>query len=278
MTWEEAVEWLKSQPDKQDLIKAVYYDEPLIEAARRFARGEEWLGVEDILKEWVPGKVLDLGAGHGITSYAFAKSGCRVTALEPDSSRKVGTGAIKGLARESGLNINVVQGFAEQLPFDKDAFDIVYGRQVMHHASDLSALCTEAARVLRPGGAFLMTREHVISKKDDLPRFLESHPLHNLYGGENAMLLSEYEDAITSAGLSVIKVYSPHESVINHFPMTKEQKRAELIEITGRYMGRPLARALGGIQVSRKMILRLLSLVDNTPGRLYSFVAVKKHG
>ena len=155
MTWEEAVEWLKSQPDQRYLVEAAYYDEPLTDAAERFAAGGEWQEVERILRPWMPGKVLDLGAGNGISSYAFARSGCTVTALEPDHSFKVGAGAIRALAGETKARIEVVQGYAEELPFRDGTFDIAYGRQVLHHAEDLRALCREAARVLRPGGIFL---------------------------------------------------------------------------------------------------------------------------
>ena len=276
MTWEEAVEWLKSQPDKRELVKSAYYDEPAIESTKRFAASGEWQEVARVLAGRIPGKVLDLGAGNGISSYAFALSGCPVVALEPDESLIVGAGAISVLASKTCLNIDVVRGFAEQMPFGNEVFEIVYGRQVLHHADDIHVLCREAARVLRPGGVFLMTREHVISKKEDLPLFLDSHPLHALYGGENALLLKEYRDAIESAGLRIINVYGPHQSVINYFPKTEKQKKEEMEEIMARYMGGFPARILCSAEVSRRVFFLFLTLLDHTPGRLYSFMAVRQ--
>ncbi len=41
----------------------------------------------------------------------------------------------------------------------------------------------EFFRVLKPGGR-LIAIENVISSKNDLPVFLDQHPLHKLYGGE----------------------------------------------------------------------------------------------
>src|SRR6202040_1201267 len=122
----------------------------------------------------------------GISSYALARDGWRVTALEPDPSDVVGAGAIEQLAAVSNLPIEVVRDWGETLPFADATFDLVYGRQVLHHARDLRTLCAEMGRVLKSGGTFLATREHVIFRDADLAVFLAEHPLHRLYGGENA--------------------------------------------------------------------------------------------
>ena len=105
-TWEQAVQWLRSQPDQQDLVHAAYYDDPLLSAADRYWRSEEWCAVREFLP---PGKgtALDAGAGRGISSFALAKDGFGVTALEPDPSAIVGAEAIRSLAREAGLPIGV---------------------------------------------------------------------------------------------------------------------------------------------------------------------------
>lgn len=275
LTWEQAVEWLKSQTDRKELIKACYYDEPLSAAAQRFAESEEWQAVSEILHPWMPGKVLDMGAGNGISSYAFARLGCIVTALEPDPSLTVGAGAIRQLAQQANLSISVEQTFAETLPFADGTFDIVHGRQVLHHAANLSQLCREATRVLRPGGVFIATREHVISKPDDLKRFLNSHPLHSLYGGENAFLLQEYRRAILDAGLILKIVYGPCESAINYFPMTRSQNQEKIATILQKYLGKSLANWLASQGSFVSLLGRCRSWLDRTPGRLYSFVAIK---
>ncbi|MDD1465621.1 class I SAM-dependent methyltransferase, partial [Dolichospermum sp. ST_sed5] len=168
LTWEEAVQWLRDQPEQQELVQYCYYDDPLESAAERFSHSEEWTALNKLLKPKIPGKVLDIGAGRGISSYAFAKAGCSVTALEPDSSNLVGAGAIHRLAKNTDLSIQVVQDWGETLPFTDNYFDIVYGRAVLHHAQNLKQLCQEAARVLKPGGYFIATREHIISRKEDL--------------------------------------------------------------------------------------------------------------
>jgi SAM-dependent methyltransferase len=275
LTWEEAVQWLKSQPDRQDLVRACYYDDSVLEAAQRFVSSEEWLSVFDIAKDWMKGDVLDLGAGNGISSYAFAIAGCRVTALEPNPSDIVGAGAIAKLAKQSNLDIKVIQSFGESLPFANNSFDIVYGRQVLHHAENLSKLCQEAARVLRPKGLFIATREHVISQPQDLECFLQSHPLHQLYGGENAFLLQQYYDAISQAGLTLQASYGHYQSVINYAPITRSQYQQNIANKLKKYVGSQLASWLSNQSNFIELVSNIHTWRDRTAGRLYSFVATK---
>jgi len=275
MTWEEAVKWLRNQPEQQELVQHCYYDDPLESAAERFSQSEEWTALIQLLKPKIPGKVLDIGAGRGISSYAFAKAGCSVTALEPDSSNLVGAGSISNLFKNTGLPIQIVQEWGETLPFANNTFDIVYGRAVLHHAKDLKQLCKEAARVLKPGGYFIATREHIISRKDDLQNFLDSHPLHHLYGGENAYLLEEYTDAIRSSGLQIIRSFNPLESVINYFPMSKSQYQSQVKNSLARRFGETLASKLAMFEQVQSLYSWYMSRKLDTPGRLYSFLAIK---
>src|SRR6187402_3965077 len=109
MSWEEAVLWLKGHPDQAELVRACYFDDPLPEAAERYWRSAEWAEMRTYLP--CPGKALDIGAGRGISSFALARDGWRVTALEPDSSSVVGAGAIRALSAAAGVDIEVVEVF-----------------------------------------------------------------------------------------------------------------------------------------------------------------------
>ena len=275
LTWEEAVEWLRNQPEKSELVKYCYYDDPLETAAERFLQSEEWLEVLSLLKSKNSGQVLDIGAGRGISSYAFAKSGYEVTALEPNPSLLVGAEAIRQLSSHTGVNIKVVQDWGETLPFADNTFDIVYGRAVLHHAHDLNQLCKEAARVLKPNGYFIATREHIISKKEDLQKFLDSHPLHHLYGGENAYLLAEYLTAIKLSGLKTLKTFSPYQSVINYFPMTKSECQSLVKPVLTRRLGNLLGSSLAKLKFLQDLYVWYLAEKLDQAGRHYSFLAIK---
>lgn len=265
ISWEAAVAWLRAQPDMSSLVRDCYYDDPLSAAAARFYESTEWCAVRNLLSviKQEDKNALDIGAGRGISSYALAKDGWKVTALEPDPSYMVGAGAIKQLCNENVLDIRVIESAAESLPFADCSFELVYTRQSLHHVNDLEAFCSEVKRVLRPGGLFLATREHVIDREEDLQRFLDAHPLHNMYGGEHAYTLGRYLAAMKGAGLQVVEILATYDSEINLFPITKKFIRDKIKQKTG-------------IQVSSTifdcLVAPLLNMFIRTPGRLYTFV------
>ena len=276
-TWEGAVSWLLAQPEQQELCRACYYDRPALAAARRFAASDEW----QALQAFMParrGAALDVGAGMGVAAYALARDGWSTVALEPDASELVGAGAVRRLAAEGGVQIEVVQEWGERLPFAEGQFQLVHARQVLHHARDLGRFCQELARVLAPGGRLLATREHVISSAAQLPAFLANHPLHGQYGGENAFTLDAYLDALRGAGLQVSRTLGPLASVINYAPFTEASLCHAIAQRAARLPGGPALVRAALARPWRAAALAGLSRFDRRPGRLYSFVATKPGG
>ena len=274
LSWEEADVWLRGQPAQRQLVLDAFYDDPLIDAAQRYFATGEWKAISELLRGR-SGTALDVGAGRGIASYALAREGFAVTALEPDPSPIVGAAAIRALAAESKLNINVVEEFSERLPFSDAAFDVVFARAVLHHARDLNQACKEFYRVLKPGGVFIAAREHVLTHEADLGQFLQKHPLHKLYGGEHAYLLRDYVSALRTAGFSSLDVLPPLQSPINLYPDTLDTLREKISSRLGKIVPPAVTKtALGSDSVFRGF-LRVAGFFDNRPGRLYSFVGRK---
>jgi SAM-dependent methyltransferase len=275
-TWEAAVQWLRGQPEHADLVRDAYYDDPLLDAADRYRQSGEWAAIRQLLPT-SRDTALDVGAGRGIASYALAREGFHVTALEPDTSTLVGAGAIRSLARQTELAIEVAEGYSEDLPSPDGSFDFVFARAVLHHTRDLERACREFFRVLRPGGILLAVREHVLSRTEDLPTFLERHPLHRLYGGEHAFVLEAYLGALQKAGFQPIRVLTPLSSPINHAPRDTIALRREIADRIALRL--PVVRSIahGALALPGVwgIVRPLLDRLDHRPGRLHSFIAHK---
>ena len=124
---------------------------------RRFPAVMEWLQeqlyawrarqVLRRLKQKNP-RVLDIGCGRGLLLRAFQQNGCAVTGTEysDDACR---------FARDV-LKIPVRVGLLHELNFPANSFDIVVMWHVLEHMSDPRPTLAEVARILRPGGMFLV--------------------------------------------------------------------------------------------------------------------------
>jgi SAM-dependent methyltransferase len=274
MTWEDAVRWYRDQPGNEAEVRKNYFDLPVRPAAERYANSEEFAEVLRLLGVGDQRRILEPGAGNGIASFALAKNGWLVTALEPDDSVEVGAGAIREIVEQTGLPINVVQEFGEQLPFEDESFDAIHARQVLHHASDLDAMVREFARVLRRGGLLLSTREHVADNEQQLIAFRDEHPLHRLYGGENAYPLDRYLESFAKAGLRTTETWGPLESILNFSPGTENERRISLRQVANHSYLR-LGRLFGWSDRFKQAQLRRHTQRDRTPGRIYSFLVEK---
>lgn len=101
-------------------------------------------------------RILDLGAGIGRHTLAFADLGHEVTALD---ASEAATAAIEAAAFTRGLSVTAVHAQMTDLPFETASFDHVLAWNVVYHGDEAVVRRTlaEVARVLRPGGTFLGT-------------------------------------------------------------------------------------------------------------------------
>ena len=107
-------------------------------------------------------RLLDAGCGAGHTALAFAPRVAEVVAVDLTEAMLA---QARRLAAERGLtNIAFQRGDVEQLPFPDGAFDIVTSRYSAHHYPHPEVALREFARVLRPGGLFLLV--DVVSPDD----------------------------------------------------------------------------------------------------------------
>ena len=98
--------------------------------------------------------VLDVATGGGHTAVAVARHARAVVASDLTAAM---TERAQHLARGQGLtNVIGMVADAERLPFAAAAFDAVTCRIAPHHFADLETAVEQIARVLRPGGVFVV--------------------------------------------------------------------------------------------------------------------------
>lgn len=285
MTWHETIQYIRKKPEYKELVSSAYFDADLPKNVESFGSSEEFLETLSLLRETVPEAqtIVDIGSGNGIAAVNFALNGYNVIAVEPDDSDTVGCGAIQFLKEHYKLhNIQVVMSTAEDLVIPDATADIVYVRQAMHHAHDLKRFLLSCARVLKPGGALLTVRDHVVFNPRDKAWFLKNHPLQRFYGGENAFSPAEYKQAMEGAGLSVVKELRHFDSVINYFPSSKndikfhkenleQQLSQKLRSKLGSLSRLPFLMSLYKFKNRKSFLLE----EKNIPGRMYSYLCVK---
>jgi SAM-dependent methyltransferase len=94
--------------------------------------------------------VLDLGCGDGHFA-AVTPTFAGAVGLDPD------TASLAEARSRSGLYRLVVRASATEMPFATGSIATVVANSVLEHIPDLESTLAEVARVLRPGGRFLIT-------------------------------------------------------------------------------------------------------------------------
>jgi ubiquinone/menaquinone biosynthesis C-methylase UbiE len=105
------------------------------------------------------GDGLEIGSGTGYFSLNLLQMGT----LERLTATDISPGMLERLAATAadlGLDgVATVVSEAEQLPFEDESFDLVFGHAVLHHIPDVDRAFAEFRRVLRPGGAIAFCGE-----------------------------------------------------------------------------------------------------------------------
>lgn len=101
--------------------------------------------------------VLDLGSGAGFDLLqAAAKAGPSGRAIGVDMTAAMREKAAAGASAMGLNNVEVREGFLEDLPVDAESVDVVISNGVLNLTPDKEAVMREVFRVLKPGGRFLI--------------------------------------------------------------------------------------------------------------------------
>jgi SAM-dependent methyltransferase len=114
----------------------------------------EWRYVGPLLARGASGDVLDLACGSGHQTLAWSERGFRVTGLDFD--RDLLFAGRTRLARAGVPEATWAQADATSLPLRSGSFDVVFNNSLLEHVPAWRDVLAETARVLRPGGVFVM--------------------------------------------------------------------------------------------------------------------------
>lgn len=114
--------------------------------------------VGEKVRELLPpgGAILDVGCGAALVAEEVADLDGTYVGIEY-GGHQLDFAAAKRVSWEGKLRLTFVRGDAEHLPFIDRSFDLVVMSEVIEHLLRPEVAVWEIARVLRPGGIFVMT-------------------------------------------------------------------------------------------------------------------------
>jgi ubiquinone/menaquinone biosynthesis C-methylase UbiE len=102
------------------------------------------------------GRMLDLGCGSALVADRIVDLDAEYIGLDfPEHHMRYVRDRFAG--KDSKLQLRFVRGDGERMPFDDASFDLVVMSEVIEHLLRPELAVWEVARVLRPGGVFVMT-------------------------------------------------------------------------------------------------------------------------
>lgn len=102
-------------------------------------------------------RVLDVGCGTGNLLRATGKRHPDVELAGVDPDLKMLARAERK-TRRAGVKVRLDRGFAQELAFPGDSFDVVFSSLMLHHLDPAAKdeMLAEVRRVLRPGGVLVL--------------------------------------------------------------------------------------------------------------------------
>lgn len=152
-------------------------------------------------------RILDLGAGVCWTSRDLASRSQHVVAVDILDDKFLGLESGNAYIQATGRFFDRINAVMELLPFRDNTFDVILTNCSAHHAEDLSRLFTEIRRVLKPGGAYVISNELTqgLLKKSEL------------VGNDHYYTIQDYLRNLTAVGFKP-QIFFPrsiHETLMN---------------------------------------------------------------
>ena len=165
-------------------------------------------------------EVLEVGSGRGGGASWIAKTMKPSSLIGLDFSREAVSLCNKWYEQE---NLDFREGNAQDLPFQKNSFDVVYNVESSHCYGDMSKFVSEVFRVLKNGGNFCWT-----DFRDE----------------EN---MKKTENIFTNSGFSIVSKKEITQEVIQALDMINDTKKERISKLVPRTIRRSF-ETFAGVQ------------------------------
>jgi SAM-dependent methyltransferase len=161
---------------------------------------------------WCMGReVLDAGCGVGCGTAFLADAAQRVVGGDVDESA-----IVYARERYARPNTDFVVFDATAMPFEDRSFDVVCSFETVEHVTDPEALVGEAARVLRPGGTFIVS-----TPRADVTTHAPANPHHRV-----ELSLGDF-DRMLRKSFSTVAIYGERR------PQTRAHRMFQRLDVLG---------------------------------------------
>jgi SAM-dependent methyltransferase len=175
------------------------------------ARGEDLDRIVALASGHGGERIVDVGTGVGHTLRRVAPSFRR--AIGVDATREMLDAGRAVLAGAGLTNALLVQANATALPIPSRSTDVVTSRLAAHHFSDAAGAFREIARILRPGGLFILV-DNFAPNEPELDRFINevetlrdpSHVRNHTVAGWRRLLEAAGLQTAVDSDVSVTKL------------------------------------------------------------------------
>jgi ubiquinone/menaquinone biosynthesis C-methylase UbiE len=158
--------------------------------------------LHDILEGFEPGDAADIACGTGRVTAILSELGHRVTAVDPSEQ-------MLERARAKDLGATFVTGSFDPIPLADDSVDLVTCALALAHVTELATPMREIARILRPGGAAVLSDIHPIAVATGAQAFFRTADDGRAVTVNFVHQVSHYVAAFRAAGFSVQRCEEP---------------------------------------------------------------------
>jgi len=157
--------------------------------------------------------LLELGAGYGATArYLAREHKFRVDCLNLSQTQNQRN---RQLNQEQSLEqqIQVIDGSFENLPFEKESYDVVWSQDAFLHSNQRQKVMTEINRVLKPGGDIIFTD---LMQRQNCPHDVIK-PVLERFQLENLASFEFYQEIAQKLGWQERQVVDLSSNFVNHY-------------------------------------------------------------